>query len=131
MRNPERIYPLTRLLYLLWNDQPDMRLGQLLTGLCGKTDIFNVEDAGMAVLLFLALKKRGISPDADYPGFPQPKKWWLISNEDAELIQNGLGRLKEASHERSFAGTVIDDILHTLDAGLHTTEEVPEDFRDE
>ncbi len=130
MRNPERIYPLTRLLYLLWSDQPDMRLGQLLTTLCGvKTDIFNVEDDATAALLLLALKGHKIPHGIDYP-FPTTK-WWLISNEDAELIQNGLGRLKEASHERSFAGTVIDDILHTLDAGLHTTEEVPEDFRDE
>ena len=131
MRNPERIYPLTRLLYLLWSAQPDMRLGQLLTVLCGvKTDIFNVEDDDVAALLLLALKTQNISHAVDYP-FPKSNKWWLISSEDAELIQNGLGRLKEASHERSFAGTVIDGILHTLDTGLHTTEEVPEDFRDQ
>ena len=56
-------------------------------------------------------------------------KWYLISEADTELIQAGLTRVKEASHEGSFAGGVVDDILHTLDSGLHTTEEVPEDFK--
>lgn len=59
------------------------------------------------------------------------KTWYLISKEDTELIQEGLGRLKEACYERSFAGTVVDDVLHTFDTGLHTTEAVPEDFRNE
>ncbi|KKL11831.1 hypothetical protein LCGC14_2541810 [marine sediment metagenome] len=58
-------------------------------------------------------------------------KWYLISAEDAELIQTGLTRLKESSHERSFVGTVVDDIRHTLTTGLHATEAVPEDFRNE
>ncbi len=58
-------------------------------------------------------------------------KWYLISEEDTELIQAGLIRVKEASHERSFVGTVIDDVLHTLGSGLHTTGAVPEDFRNE
>ncbi|KKL03643.1 hypothetical protein LCGC14_2624090 [marine sediment metagenome] len=58
-------------------------------------------------------------------------KWYLISKADTELIQAGLTRVKEASHERSFVGTVVDDILHSLDSGLHTTEAVPEDFRNE
>ncbi len=58
-------------------------------------------------------------------------KWYLISAEDTSLIQNGLARLKESCHEGSFAGTVVDDVLHTIDTGLHTTEAVPEDFRNE
>lgn len=58
-------------------------------------------------------------------------KWYLISEEDTELIRLGLGRVKEATHERSFAGTVVDDVLHTFDTGLHTTEAVPEDFSNE
>ena len=58
-------------------------------------------------------------------------KWYLISAEDAELIQTGLTRVKEASHAGSFAGGVVDDIRHTLTTGLHTTEAVPEDFRHE
>ncbi len=58
-------------------------------------------------------------------------KWYLISEDDTELIQAGLARVKEASHRRSFVGTVVDDVLHTLDSGLHTTEAVPEDFRNE
>ena len=58
-------------------------------------------------------------------------KWYLISEEDTKLIQTGLTRVKEATHEGSFASGVIEDIRHTLSAGLHTTEEVPEDFRDE
>ena len=58
-------------------------------------------------------------------------KWYLISAEDAELIQTGLGSVKAASHRRSFVGGVIDDILHTLDSGLHTTKAVPEDFKNE
>jgi len=58
-------------------------------------------------------------------------KWYLISEEDTELIQAGLTRVKEASHRGSFAGGVVDDISHTLSSGLHTTEAVPEDFRNE
>ncbi|KKL89468.1 hypothetical protein LCGC14_1914370 [marine sediment metagenome] len=56
-------------------------------------------------------------------------KWYLISAEDTELIQVGLTRAKEATHEGSFAGGVIDDIRHTLTSGLHMTDEVPADFR--
>ena len=57
-------------------------------------------------------------------------KWYLISKADTELIQAGLTRVKEASYEGSFAGGVVDDIRHTLTTGLHTTEEVPDDFKD-
>ena len=56
-------------------------------------------------------------------------KWYLISKEDTAKIQNGLARMKESCHEGSFAGILVDDVLHTLGSGLHTTEEVPADFR--
>ena len=58
-------------------------------------------------------------------------KWYLISKEDTAKIQNGLARMKESCHEGSFAGILVEDIRHTLTTGLHTTEAVPEDFKND
>lgn len=42
-----------------------------------------------------------------------PKKWWLISNEDIQAIKEGL----------------TGSLLHTLESGLHITDEVPADWK--
>lgn len=42
-----------------------------------------------------------------------PTKWWLISDEDVQAIRNGL----------------TGSLLHTLSSGLHTTDEIPEDWK--
>ena len=44
-----------------------------------------------------------------------PKKWWLISDEDVHAIKAGL----------------TGSLLHTLESGLHTTDDIPEDWREE
>ncbi len=46
-------------------------------------------------------------------GLSDPKKWWLISNEDVQAIKKGL----------------TGSLLHTLESGLHITYEVPEDWK--
>ena len=45
-------------------------------------------------------------------------KWWLISDEDVNEIKKRLDNFK------------IMGALHTLDSGLHETDEVPKDFRE-
>lgn len=42
-----------------------------------------------------------------------PTKWWLISDEDVQAIKKGL------------AGS----LLHILESGLHTTDDIPEDWK--
>ena len=44
-----------------------------------------------------------------------PKKWWLISDQDVQAIK------------RSLTGS----LLHTLEFGLHKTDEVPDDWKKE
>jgi len=48
-----------------------------------------------------------------------PKKWWLISDEDVQAIKKGL---EDISPE------VREEALHTLDSGLHKTGDIPDDF---
>lgn len=43
----------------------------------------------------------------------EPKKWWLISDKDVQAIKKGLD----------------GSLLHTLESGLHITDEVPEDWK--
>ena len=43
-----------------------------------------------------------------------PKKWWLISDEDIQAIKAGLS----------------GSLLHTLESGLHTTDKVPDDWKE-
>ncbi len=45
----------------------------------------------------------------------RPTKWWLISDDDVQAIKKGL----------------TDSLLHTLESGLHETDEIPEDWKDE
>jgi len=42
-----------------------------------------------------------------------PKKWWLISDEDVQAIKKGL----------------TDSLLHTLESGLHKTDTIPDDWK--
>lgn len=44
----------------------------------------------------------------------EPKKWWLISEEDVQAIEKNLAQA-----------------LHALESGLHMTDEIPEDWKDE
>ena len=43
-----------------------------------------------------------------------PKKWWLISDQDVQAIKKGL----------------TGSLLHTLETGLHITDEIPEDWKE-
>jgi len=47
-----------------------------------------------------------------------PKKWWLISNQDVDEI------------EKALEDTDQKDALHTLHSGLHTTKEIPDDWKE-
>ena len=49
-----------------------------------------------------------------------PKKWWLISDEDVQVIRKGLMHATHVKKEKA---------LHALDSGLHVTDEVPEDWK--
>ncbi len=49
------------------------------------------------------------------------QKWWLISDEDVQKIKNALGNALDS---------VQDDALHTLESGLHTTDCVPDDWKE-
>ena len=46
-----------------------------------------------------------------------PKKWWLISDENIQSIRKALG---DSGHE---------DTLHGLESGLHKTDEIPDDWK--
>ena len=43
-----------------------------------------------------------------------PKKWWLISDGDVQTLRDRLS----------------GDLLHILESGLHTTDEIPEDWKE-
>lgn len=48
------------------------------------------------------------------------KKWWLISDEDVQVIKKSL--MTKTHREKA---------LHTLASGLHKTDEVPDDWKKE
>lgn len=56
-----------------------------------------------------------------------PKKWWLISDEDVQLIKKGLTVPKEYYRFLKVRARA----LHALNSGLHKTEEVPDDWKKE
>lgn len=128
MRNSGRIDPLLRLLNWLWKASPDLRLGQLLTVLAAHEDIFYLEDDDLAATVLASLKEKGIRHYIDYPFFPN-RRWWLISDEDIDLIRKGLELIEGVNLADSFERGVAEDTLHALDTGLHKTEAVPEDFQ--
>ena len=47
-----------------------------------------------------------------------PKKWWLISDEDVQVIRKSL--MTKTHREKA---------LHALDSGLHTTDAIPDDYQ--
>lgn len=49
-----------------------------------------------------------------------PKKWWLISDEDVQLIKKGLTVPNFKVRARA---------LHALDSGLHKTDAIPDDWK--
>jgi len=49
MRDPERIPKVMAGLQELWEQLPDLRLGQLLTILCGNADTFHIEDDELSI----------------------------------------------------------------------------------
>ncbi|KKL21402.1 hypothetical protein LCGC14_2445830 [marine sediment metagenome] len=56
--------------------------------------------------------------------------WYLISKKDADLVEAGLKQIQDSpapALEREVARATI----HTLVTSLHTTEAIPEDFRNE
>ncbi len=67
-------------------------------------------------------------------------KWWLISNEDIEIIRKGLNASTHEANDyncnpmphESCAGCDGDEMRdkawYTLDTGLHTTNVVPTDY---
>ena len=44
MRDPKRIRPIIEKLALAWEQNPDMRLGQLINSLSDHIDVFYIED---------------------------------------------------------------------------------------
>ena len=44
MRNPQRIQPTLKLIEKIWNQVPDLRLGQLIVNVTKQNDPFYVED---------------------------------------------------------------------------------------
>jgi hypothetical protein len=58
----------------------------------------------------------------------EPKKWYLISKEDADEIREAL-ELFTTFYDID-SNNVARDALHTLDSGLHATDAVPDDWRD-
>ena len=50
-----------------------------------------------------------------------PKKWWLISNQDVEAIAEAL---QNPTPEK------LRDALHDLDSGCHITDEIPDDWNE-
>ena len=56
--------------------------------------------------------------------------WYLISKTDVDLVEAGLEQIRRGAApalEREVARSAI----HTLVTGLHTTEAVPKDFKNE
>jgi len=70
-------------------------------------------------------------------------KWWLISDEDIQAVRKALDCAVRRQDERcAETGCMCDldgsphsafysDALHALDSGLHETDAVPEDYRQE
>jgi hypothetical protein len=58
MRNPKRIGLICRLLDALWRENPDLRLGQLISNLLGPGphDVFFTEDTEWEKLIVAALR---------------------------------------------------------------------------
>ena len=52
----------------------------------------------------------------------EPKKWWLISDEDVQTIRTGLEARTDTRRRLSQA-------LHALDSGLHETDSIPNDWK--
>lgn len=57
-RNPGRIDRICELLKVVWREQPDSRLGQLLVNLTRSNELFYVEDQLIEELLHESLSKR-------------------------------------------------------------------------
>jgi len=67
--------------------------------------------------------------------------WWLISDEDMQVIRNALQRAilrteADCNKERCLCrykgapcSKFYSDALHTLDSGLHQTDAVPTDWQ--
>lgn len=49
-----------------------------------------------------------------------PTKWWLISDEDVQVIKKGL---VDSTPE------IRVQALHALDSGLHKTDDIPDDWK--
>jgi len=47
------------------------------------------------------------------------KKWWLISDEDALVIKEGLLLISKINQK----------VLHALESGLHKTNDIPDDWK--
>jgi hypothetical protein len=60
----------------------------------------------------------------------EPKAWYLISKEDAGRIRRDL-RLAQRTGKFTQVHDFCGDALHTLDAGLNTTDAVPDDWRED
>jgi hypothetical protein len=56
-----------------------------------------------------------------------PTGWWLISKEDVASLQEKLLFLQSTS----IGGMkpIYKSLLHTLETGLHQTDEVPDDWK--
>ncbi len=50
----------------------------------------------------------------------EPKKWWLISDEDVQVIKKSLMYYPQATRKEA---------LHALESGLHVTDAVPDDWK--
>ena len=60
----------------------------------------------------------------------EPKKWWLISDDDVRKIRTKLAMCQRTSswvQVNDFA----EDAFHTLDSGLHTTDAAPSDWKEQ
>lgn len=57
-RDPERIPRVLGKLALLWESEPDLRLGQIIVNLTGRADPFNVEDDRVEAALDEALERK-------------------------------------------------------------------------
>lgn len=51
MRNPMRIRMTLSLVALVWEEYPDLRLGQLLLNVAGEADLYQLEDDILSNLL--------------------------------------------------------------------------------
>jgi len=60
-------------------------------------------------------------------------KWWLIADETVTELQNRLNELSSDTVKALYPNVakIARHALHQLETGLHTTEEIPEDFKEE